>query len=149
MCIDNKGTVYQKRNDDYKFDIQVFNKKLTKKIEYNFIKPFNIFEPPLCRFELYYYDNEVNLLMSFHHLICDLFSIEIFVKDLIKSFNDEKKDKIVYKKFDFFDFATNQFNINPALKEKSKKYFINQLNNFPLDFYKNYKGTIESLKKMF
>ncbi|MDR2545072.1 MAG: AMP-binding protein, partial [Methanobrevibacter sp.] len=140
MCTDN-GIVYQKRNDDYEFDIQVFNKKLTKKIEHNFIKPVNIFEPPLCRFELYYHDNEVNLLMSFHHIICDLFSIEIFVKDLIKIFNDGKENKVVSKKFDFFDFATNQFNISPALKEKSKEYFINQSNNFPLDFYKNYKVT--------
>jgi acyl-coenzyme A synthetase/AMP-(fatty) acid ligase len=127
-------TVYQKRNDDYKVDIKIFNKKLTEKIEKKFLKPFDIFEPPLFRFELYYHNNKVNLLMDIHHIIADLLSIDIFIMDLIKEYYSDSVD---IKEYDYFDYTLDQVNINPIDKEKSKNYFLKQVANFHLGFYNN------------
>ncbi|MDR2831128.1 MAG: AMP-binding protein [Methanobrevibacter sp.] len=130
LCENDDG-IYQKRNDKYEADVKIFNKKLTRKIEREFIKPFNVFEPPLFRFELYYQDMEVNLLMDVHHIISDVYSIDIFVIDLIKEYYGD----IPEKKYDYFDYTIDQLQISSSDKKQSKYYFLNIINDFSLDYY--------------
>ncbi|GAA5819488.1 MAG: non-ribosomal peptide synthetase partial [Methanobrevibacter sp. CfCl-M3] len=118
MC---DGEIYQKSNRDYQVDIRVYNKKLAEDIKKEFVKPFNIFEPPLFRFELYYYNGEVKLLMDIHHLITDAFSLNIFLDDLISYYFNNNLNK---KEYDYFDYSLETFARDSSKTNKNLiKYF--------------------------
>ncbi|MDR1818692.1 MAG: AMP-binding protein, partial [Methanobrevibacter sp.] len=95
------GRIYQKRNDDLSVDIKIHEKELNDDIKKNFVKPFNIFEPPLFRLELYYHNGKVSLLFDIHHILIDRYSINMFFNDLIKLYFDKK----IIKEYDYFDYS--------------------------------------------
>ncbi|MDR2624179.1 MAG: AMP-binding protein, partial [Methanobrevibacter sp.] len=97
----DEGKIYQKRNDDLSVNIKIHEKELNDDIKKNFVKPFNIFEPPLFRLELYYHNGKVSLLFDIHHILMDAYSIDMFFNDLIKLYFDKK----IIKEYDYFDYS--------------------------------------------
>ncbi|MDR2623283.1 MAG: AMP-binding protein [Methanobrevibacter sp.] len=115
------GKVWQKRNDDYRVDVKVFNKKMDDQIKKDFIsKRFNIFSPPLFCFEIYHYNDELYLLMNIHHIVSDGPSLGIFIGDLMSILHGQ----VPIKEFTCFDYICNNIlylkslnSYNPDLSE--------------------------------
>jgi aryl carrier-like protein len=98
--------IYQRRNYTKNVDIKIHNKKIPDRIKGIFIKPYNITKDLLFRFELYYYKNEVYLLMDISHLIIDNMGFDLFIDDLIRIYNNEN----IVKKYDYFDYSLDREN---------------------------------------
>jgi len=97
------SVIYQKVNPYLVFNIPIYEKELTNEIKKGFIKDFDLFEGSLFRFELYYYHDEVSLLMDIHHILIDNYGVEIFLNDLLDIYDNKK---INSKKFDYYDYST-------------------------------------------
>ncbi|MDR3292118.1 MAG: AMP-binding protein [Methanobrevibacter sp.] len=130
--------IYQKINNDYKVDIKIHETNLTNKMKKEFVRPFDLFKGPLFRFELYYHDNKIELLMDIHHIITDMHSNKIFVEELIRYYNNNNSKK----KFSYFDYALDsiQEQKNEKLNEKADDYFKKQIMNFQFSSYINEKS---------
>jgi acyl-coenzyme A synthetase/AMP-(fatty) acid ligase/acyl carrier protein len=114
--------LYQKNNEDYEVNIKVHNKALTSDIIDNYFKDdFNLLKPLLFKFEFYYDDENIFLLMSFHHGISDLYSIGIFLNDLIRVYNGENFSK----DYDYYDYTLDYFENTP--KENVLKFGKKQI----------------------
>ncbi|MDR3291144.1 MAG: AMP-binding protein [Methanobrevibacter sp.] len=131
--IKREDRIYQKRNDNCIIDISIYNEELSENIKNNFVKPFDLFEKPLFHFELYYYFNEIFLLMDVHHILGDDFSMKIFFKDFNKIYNGKNVNN---KNFDYFDYVLESFNNNSKLIEdiNHPKFYKNYLKNFEQDY---------------
>ncbi|MDR3291087.1 MAG: AMP-binding protein [Methanobrevibacter sp.] len=129
---DNK--IYQKRNDDYSVDIKIHEEKLTETKKKKFMRAFNLFECPLFRLELYYYDGKIMLLMDFHHIIADAYSIKIFFDDLTKIYNNEN---VMEKHSDYYIYSSDSLNIDEKLVNEFYQYFKEQIEKFPIELYLN------------
>ncbi|MDR3291952.1 MAG: AMP-binding protein [Methanobrevibacter sp.] len=125
FIVDN-GKIYQQRNDDYQVDIKIHDEELTENIKKEFVKPFNIFEPPLFRFEIYQYNNgQINLLMDIHHILADAYSINMFFDDLLDIYFNNDSIKKDYDYFDYsIEYRLDSYEIN------IKKIIIKNLKNF-------------------
>ncbi len=84
------GQVCIKRQDDEKVNVEMLNMECSAKIQENFAKPFDLFDSPLYRAKIYYYDNQTTLLLDIHHIIFDGLSMNIFVENLIKAYHDDE-----------------------------------------------------------
>lgn len=88
-----------------------------------FVRPFNFFEGPLYRIEIYETGESVHILCDFHHIIFDGGSLDIFLKDLTAAYEGKPLQKERYTAFD------------AALAEKEKDdkkaeaYFREKLND--------------------
>ncbi|MDR1819937.1 MAG: AMP-binding protein [Methanobrevibacter sp.] len=117
--------IYQKINPHLVFNIPIYEKKLTNEIKKGFIKDFDLFEKSLFRFELYYYHDEVSLLMDIHHILIDNYGVEIFLNDLLDIYDNKKVNS---KKFNYYDYSTEI--CDKKWKDetiKESKYFEKQL----------------------
>ncbi len=92
---------------DRTFDIPIkeYQRKEFEKKRENFIQPFNLFEGPLFRGEICKLEDEVIVLFDAHHIIFDGGSLDIFLKDVILSYEGEA---IKEEKFTSFDFALKE-----------------------------------------
>lgn len=71
-----------------------------EEIKKNFVRPFNFFEGPLYRIEIYDTGDSVNLLCDFHHMIFDGGSLDIFLNDLTAAYEGQDIRKEKYTSFD-------------------------------------------------
>ena len=65
------GKVCIKRQDDAKVNVEILNKECSVKVRENFAKPFDLFDSPLYRAKIFYYNNQTTLLLDIHHIIFD------------------------------------------------------------------------------
>ncbi|MDR3290944.1 MAG: condensation domain-containing protein, partial [Methanobrevibacter sp.] len=111
------------------------NRKLTDKIKNEFNKPFNLFGGSLFRFEIYYNNEEIELLMNVHHIIADARSVKVFIDELINLYY---KGKVTNnKEFDYFDYVLDLLETKQSKLNKSINYFKDQIEDFPLNLYLN------------
>ncbi|MDR3223011.1 MAG: AMP-binding protein [Methanobrevibacter sp.] len=132
--INNNDKIYQKIAYNLEIDIKIHNKILSDELKKDFVKPFNLFKPPLFRFEIYQYNHgEINLLMDIHHIIVDAYSFDLFFSELLKIYNDED---IHDKELSYLDYILDslQEKDNKKLLE-AKNIFKEELKNFPIQYY--------------
>ncbi len=113
----NKDPV-QKIHDQVAFKIELFNmaqgswhmepgeecRELDTLIK-NFIRPFDLSQPPLFRVGLVKLEEEKHLfLFDMHHIIGDAVSIEIFVKEVMTIYAEEK-EKLPELQLQYKDFS--------------------------------------------
>lgn len=132
FVIDN-NEVKQKIVNNVKFDIPVFNSKedeMQINIS-NFVKPFNLDTAPLLRVELHYLENgKTILLIDTHHIIMDGTSLENLINDFNNLYNDNKLSE---KTINYIDYAVwEQQNLESEKMQSEEKYWINKINNFPI-----------------
>lgn len=96
-----------------------------KEIKKNFVRPFNFFEGPLYRIEIYETSESVNLLCDFHHMIFDGGSLDIFLSDLATAYNGQEIQKEKYTSFDAA--LSEKENENTAGYKESEAYFHEKL----------------------
>lgn len=107
-----------------------------------FIRPFDLGKPPLCRFALLCYsEQEMELIFDIHHIITDNLSNQIVFNDLLKIYADEDLTKL---NFDYKDYSEwqNAFDNGVALS-RQEAFWLNEFKDgaptldFPYDFFKD------------
>jgi hypothetical protein len=94
-------TLYLKNNNEYKVDIEVHKKILTEDIINDFFKgEFNLLKSLLFKFEFYFDDKNIFLLLDMHHGVSDFYSIHILLNELIRVYNGENFSK----DYDYYDY---------------------------------------------
>jgi len=136
--------------------VQLLHKSVTFNVEYkdfsedgvetdseeiikNFVKPFDLTQPPLLRVGLYKLLEKKHLLLyDIHHIIGDGTSLQVLVEEFMKLFSGEK---LLPLPIQYKDFAIWQKDILISKKmEKQEKYWLNLFSgeiprlNFPTDF---------------
>lgn len=132
FVIDN-NEVKQKVMKHVKLDIPVFNSKeseMEKNIA-NFVKPFSLDSAPLLRVELHYLENNKTiLLIDTHHIIMDGTSLSNLINDFNNLYNGNKMSE---KAINYIDYSVwEQQNLESEKMQAEEKYWINKINNFPL-----------------
>ena len=132
FVIDN-NEVKQKIINNIKLDIPVFNSteaQMSNNIS-KFVRPFNLETAPLLRVELHYLENgKTVLLIDTHHIIMDGTSL----KNLINDFNDlYNNNTLPEKSITYIDYSVwEQQNLESEKMQESEKYWVEKINNFPL-----------------
>ncbi|UCH96605.1 MAG: amino acid adenylation domain-containing protein, partial [Candidatus Aminicenantes bacterium] len=125
----------QRIHDEVEFEEEPFGQINA----YNFIRPFDLSQPPLVRLGLIKEEEQKYLLMvDMHHIISDGISTEVFVKEFMCLYKGEELPglRIQYKDFSGWqDSKAHQ----EALK-KEEQYWLDQMKeeipylNLPTDF---------------
>lgn len=146
------GNVEQKINAVCDIDIPVFYNKecdISKILE-GFSKPFNLENDLLIRIELHYINKEKTLiLMDSHHIVMDGTSLNNFITEFERLYNEEnlKVIPIQYKDYSVWEEKYN----NSTEIEGAEEYWINKFKdsdleqlNLPYDYKitanRSYKG---------
>lgn len=112
--------IRQSQNLSCEIDIQWLNHgdELSSLIEISseallapfFLTPFNLEKPPLFRIGLLNTPQKSHLLMCFHHLLVDAWSVELMIQELDRYFQDVLKNSMVFSKSpeskSYFDFIS-------------------------------------------
>ncbi|HAU85938.1 MAG TPA: hypothetical protein DCW90_10675 [Lachnospiraceae bacterium] len=95
--IEKNGILYQiifeeiKLNED--IDIVSDRKEYEKLREEAVNQPFDLSNAPLLRIRLFKFENEYRLLLVFHHIMMDGWSISLFMKELASAYNGYCKNQ--------------------------------------------------------
>lgn len=132
FVIDN-NEVKQKIMNNVKFDIPVFNSKEDEMPDNisKFVKPFQLDTAPLLRVELHYLENgKTILLIDTHHIIMDGTSLGNLINDFNNLYNDNKLSE---KTINYTDYSVwEQQNLESEKMQLEEKYWLNKINNFPM-----------------
>ena len=132
FVIDN-NEVKQKIMNNVKFDIPVFNSKEDEMPDNisKFVKPFQLDTAPLLRVELHYLENgKTILLIDTHHIIMDGTSLGNLINDFNNLYNDNKLSE---KTINYIDYSVwEQQNLESEKMQLEEKYWLNKINNFPM-----------------
>ena len=103
------------------------------KIKSTFVRPFNLFDEALFRANIYKTESQVYLLLDFHHIIFDGYSLDLFMQELSDVYqgNTPKKET-----FTLFDAALLE-------KEKEKNEEYKTAKDFFANMMKNSDGATE------
>ena len=132
FVIDN-NEVKQKIMNNVKFDIPVFNSKEDEMPDNisKFVKPFQLDTAPLLRVELHYLENgKTILLIDTHHIIMDGTSLGNLINDFNNLYNDNKLSE---KTINYIDYSVwEQQNLESEKMQLEETYWVNKINNFPM-----------------
>ena len=127
---------YIDKNTEIKKDFQKSRIEEIPALFNEFIKPFNLAEPPLIRIKLIQIENKKHILfLDTHHIINDGFSHNILIQEL---FNLYFENPSIINELDYLDFAIFE-NKNLEMRENSTKYWKTKANQIektyiPFDF---------------
>jgi len=122
------GEVYQERRSNLNFDVIINEGAVDDGVKNRFIRPFDLFEGPLFRFEIYRNSNQTYLLSDFHHIILDGTSLNILFNEIGTVYDDgvlEAED------YDGFDYSLEELAIEGSnLYFEAESYFDDKIKNF-------------------
>ncbi|MDR0900060.1 MAG: amino acid adenylation domain-containing protein, partial [Methanobrevibacter sp.] len=136
--VNKNGNIYQKPcYFDGNIEIAIFNEKYTDSSIKSFIRPFDLFNDKLYRFEIYEDKENIFLLADIHHIIFDGFCADLLIDDLLRYLNNEEiKEETVT----FFDLAKEKEknnlnsgysnNNNSNVYKESHDFYSNKLDYF-------------------
>ena len=128
--------IVQKVQDSIIFKLDICNEvlpynKLEQKFE-DFIRPFDLSKAPLFRAMLIKLeDNKVALFIDIHHIISDGTSLDIFIDELCKLYNNQSLDhlKLTYKDFAVWENSR----ISSGDFDKAEDFWLKQFkDNIPI-----------------
>ena len=64
------------------------------------VRPFDLFQGPLYRFEIYQAPSNIYLFQDIHHAVFDGISVLILQEDLLRAINGETLEPEVFSTFD-------------------------------------------------
>jgi len=121
------GQTCQARRDSEKIEISV--QKLDflpgKSFFQKRVRPFDLFGGPLCRIEIFAYENKSWLFVDVHHIIFDGTSESIFATELIQALNGGQIEDENYTAFDYSLYYENWKKSEEY--EKSQQYYTSLL----------------------
>ena len=126
----SKDGFVQVRNDDLEIIITVKDRIDCDIEQYfrDFVRPFNLHQGPLYRFEIVNLSDALYLLMDFHHIIFDGFSMNLFMDAVKKAYETGTVDMEDYS---YFDYSLDDAKMKESEEyAASKEYFANMLSDF-------------------
>ena len=124
------GEPVQKVHNQINFEIG--NKIAEDKVQLNaiakdFLRPFNLGQPPLFRFELVRWENKQLLLFDIHHIITDGISLNIIADEFSRLYSGVKLDPVDIQYKDFAVWQNAIFKTNYI--KKQEEYWLNRFSN--------------------
>ena len=124
---------------DFKLETKKYNTDDLNEVYNDFIKPFNLENPPLLRAELAQLNNNKTLfLLDMHHIISDGTSLNILMQELCSLYNGEV---LADKSINYTDFTLwEQEQFETEKFKASKDFWVNQfkdeipLLNMPISY---------------
>lgn len=112
-----QGEIVQQPIADFKLEIPICQKTTEEFDQYKkaFVRPFNLAQGPLFRFEVVETEGICHLLLDIHHLIGDGASVDLFTHQVCDSLND---NEIEIEKYDYYHFVQDQ-----KMDETAEAYF--------------------------
>lgn len=108
-------------------EIEILKLSPLKMKEYlkNFVRPFDLYDPPLWRLTLIISKDVLYMCLDIHHIIFDGESLAIFMSDVMKAY---KGEELVKEEHDSFELALiEENNDKSGSYEESKEYVANML----------------------
>ena len=119
--------VMQKINSDVRLEIPILRKDGLKSVEAifeEFVRPFDLFVPPLMRCAILKEDNGLNIFMiDIHHIISDGISLGILMRDLNTIYYEKGLSPLELR---YVDFANWQADVKGKL-EKQRRFWHKKL----------------------
>ena len=84
-----------------------------------FVRPFNLFEGPLVRFEIVDVEGGLYLLMDMHHLVSDGASENLFLTQLCQALDGME---IAQEEYDYYDFVSDE-----EISSETESYFADRM----------------------
>jgi amino acid adenylation domain-containing protein len=96
LFMNDNGDICQKRNDDMPYEV-----KMVDGLDLdNIVRPFNLFNEWLFRFEIHTAYDGSYLFIDLHHIIADGTSLGIIISDINKAYGGETLESEVYTSYD-------------------------------------------------
>lgn len=145
------GALYQKVNDNLKFQIDYadLRDKHIQESDYNnlivdFIKPFDLSNPPLFRVKLCRIGgNKFLFMLDFHHIISDRESVLIILKDFVKLYFGRQLTQNKLQFTECVELACNEDNKNKIEFWAHELQNRPQKLNLPYDFERSSTKSLE------
>jgi len=117
------GQILQQRRDTQTVEILVINSDESRmdSVMNRFVQPFDLFHDDLYRFEIHRTQKNVYLLMDFHHIAFDGFSMGIFLQDLKSALEGKGLSAEAVSAFDVALYE--QEALGSEAFSKAEKYF--------------------------
>jgi tyrocidine synthetase III len=136
------GEPVQRFHREVEFDVKFYDLEKPKEVDYkrvvnNFVRPFDLTQPPLWRVALIKAGPDKHYFtFDIHHLIADGTSIGIFIRDFNLLYSQESLLPLIVRFRDFVEWqqqkrASNHFE---PLKTSVMEELENELLNLPTDF---------------
>lgn len=126
----SKNGFVQVRNDESKVNIMVED-AIDADIEQcfrSFIKPFNLHQGPLYRFKIVNVSGALYLMMDFHHIIFDGFSMNLFMDAVKQAYETGAADT---EEYSYFEYSLDDEKSKESEEyAASEAYFANMLSDF-------------------
>ena len=93
--------------------------------------PFKMLDSHLYRLDIIHYQNELYFHFDFHHIICDGFTIKLFIDEVIDVYNGKKINKEIKDANEFAILENKALNSKEFLK--AKQFYENKLSGVDCD----------------
>ncbi len=126
----SKDGFVQFRNDESEINIPVSDGIDCDIKQYfrSFVRPFNLHQGPLYRFEIVNVSGVLYLMMDFHHIIFDGFSMNLFMDAVKKAYETGIADK---EEYSYFDYSLDESKVKESTEYAAcEEYFANMLSDF-------------------
>lgn len=120
----------QVRNDDAEADVAIsdLGDMSIQEVFRNFEQPFRLHVGPLYRFEIVKAPDCLYLMMDFHHIVFDGFSINLFMDSVKQAYETGRAEK---EEYTYFDYSLDEDEFRQGEEyAASEKYFKNILSDF-------------------
>lgn len=120
----------QVRNDDAEASVTIseLEGRDIKDVFAKFIRPFALHTGPLYRFEIVCDNGTVYLMMDFHHIVFDGFSVNLFMESVKQAYESGKAD---IEEYAYFDYALDEEEATGGEEyTRSEQYFNDLLSDF-------------------
>ena len=119
---DDNGDAYQCQMDSApEIPVQKLSDDGLENRKKEFVRPFDLQEGPLYRFEIVETPSELHLLADFHHLVMDGASIDIFFNQLCQALDGQELEDETYN---YYNFADGQ-----KIDDATEQFFAGQLSS--------------------
>ncbi len=136
-----QGELLQRINPNINFTLSVkkINQEEIDEYTRNFIRPFNLMQAPLFRVELLKIESKKHiLLIDIHHIISDGISMNVFMQDLFKLYEEGELSVLPIQYKDYAVWQQKELNQQYIMQQKT--YWLETLSGeipvlqMPIDF---------------
>ena len=127
VFVEKNNSIVQQVNKEINFAVEVkaISEEEVPQICTNCIKPFDISKGPLIRVSLFTISDKCTyLFIDMHHIISDMVTVDLFVKEVVSQYNSMKLGNVKYQFKDYVEWMEKR--LESGELEKQKDYWLNE-----------------------
>lgn len=109
---------------DFTLEEKVSDERGMEELLHEFIRPFDLAQPPLMRVQLVRQNNRHSLFFDLHHIISDGVSNQILIRELMTLYMGEELPEVRVQYKDFVNWQNGL--IQSGKRQKEEEYWLNQ-----------------------